>query len=140
MKILFDTNVYISYLLARGTRNEVKEGVEACFADPKIEVVVPQEVIDEIRRVVSEKEYLRLRITEESLAEFVTTIAFLGEVRPPLTDIASVSRDPDDDFLLAHSSREGVAYLVTGDDDLLSMGEIGSVKIVNMALLSEMLF
>ena len=67
----------------------MKEGVEACLADPNIEIVVPQEVIDEIQRVVSQEEYSRLRIPDESLAEFLETIAMLGEVRPPLTDIAS---------------------------------------------------
>lgn len=139
MKILFDTNVFISFLLAKGTRNRVKEGVEACIADPNIEIVVPQEVIDEIERVASEKEYLRLRIPEESLAEFLATIPFLGKVRPPLPDITSISRDPKDDFLLAQSRREGVEYLVTGDDDLLSMGEIGTVKIVNITRLCEIL-
>ena len=140
MKILFDTNVFISFLLARGTRNRIKEGVEACIADPGIEIVVPQEVIDEIERVVSEKEYLRSRIPEESLAEFLATIALLGKVCPALADIPFISRDPKDDFLFAQSSRENVEYLVTGDDDLLSMGEIGTVKIVNMAQLCEILF
>jgi len=140
MKILFDTNVFISYLLAKGTRNDVIEAVEACLKDPDIEIVVPQEVIDEIKRVVSKKEYLRLRITEESLADFLKAIETLGEIRPPLTDTASISRDPDDDFLLAHSNREGAAFLVTGDDDLLSLGGFGSVEIVNISRLSKKLF
>ncbi len=34
MKILLDTNVFISYLLAKGTRNKVMEAVEACLKDP----------------------------------------------------------------------------------------------------------
>jgi len=140
MKLLFDTNVFISFLLARGTRNRIKEGVEACIADPSIEIVVPQEVIDEIERVVSEKEYLRSRIPEESLAEFLETIPMLGKIRPALADIPSISRDPKDDFLLAQSSREDVEYLVTGDDDLLSMGELGTVKIVTIARMCEILF
>lgn len=137
MKILFDTNVFISFLLARGTRNRIKEGVEACIADPSIEIVVPQEVIDEIERVVSEKEYLRSRIPEESLAEFLETIPLPGKICPALADIPFISRDPKYDFLLAQSRREGVEYLVTGDDDLLSMGEIGTVKIVNISRLCE---
>lgn len=139
MKILFDTNVFISYLLARGTKNRVKVGVEACIADPNIEIVVPQEVIDDIARVASEKAYLRSRIPKESLAEFPATIPLPGKVRPPLTDIPSISRDQRDDFLLAQSSLEGAAYLVTGDDDLLSMGEVGTIKMVKIARLCEIL-
>ena len=139
MKILLDTNVFISYLLAKGTRNKVMEAVEACLTDPEVEIVVPQEVIDEIKRVVADKEYLRSRITEESLADFLKAIATLGEIRPPLTDIASISRDRDDDFLLAHSIGEGVEYLVTGDDDLLSLGGVGSVEIMTISRLSDML-
>lgn len=140
MKIPFDTNVFISYLLAKGTRNDVMEAVETCLAAPGIEIVVPQEVIAEIKRVVSDKSYLRLRINEETLADFLKAIETLGKICPPLTDIAYISRDRDDDFLLAHAKREDVEFLVTGDDDLLSLGGLGSVEIVNISRLSEILF
>ena len=66
MRIILDTNVYVSYLLVRNRRRKVTDVVEACLTDSKIELLVPQEIIDEISRVVVEKDYLRSRIPQES--------------------------------------------------------------------------
>jgi putative PIN family toxin of toxin-antitoxin system len=40
-------------------------------------------------------------------------------------------RDPDDDSLLGSAAAGGVEYLVTGDDDLLSLGQYQEVAIVD---------
>ena len=69
MMVLLDTNVFISFLLARGSRTDVADVVRVGLMDTEIELIVPQEVIDVIERVVGEKEYLQAGTSTQALAE-----------------------------------------------------------------------
>ena len=57
------------FLLARGSRTDVADVVRLGLMDTEIELIVPQEVIDVIERVVGEKEYLQAGISTQALAE-----------------------------------------------------------------------
>lgn len=48
--------------------------------------------------------------------------------------IPEVIRDSKDDSLLAYALVGRVDYLVTGDDDLLSLKEVGGLKIVKPSM------
>jgi len=50
MKVLLDTNVYISYLLAGSSSRAVVAIVESCLIDPDIELIVPAELLDELHQ------------------------------------------------------------------------------------------
>ena len=52
-------------------------------------------------------------------------------VAAPHAPLPGVSRDPDDDYLLGCAEAGGADYLVTGDDDLLSVGRYRAVVIVD---------
>ena len=43
----------------------------------------------------------------------------------------AVVRDPKDDYLIAHAVMGQADYLVTGDDDLLSLGRIDTIRILS---------
>jgi putative PIN family toxin of toxin-antitoxin system len=49
-------------------------------------------------------------------------------VRAP--EVSRVARDPDDDAVLAAAVVGGVAMIVTGDGDLLALGEHHGIRIV----------
>ena len=46
-------------------------------------------------------------------------------------EIPPVSRDPKDDYLLAYGLVGGADYLVTGDEDLLTLRDVEGLKIVS---------
>ena len=69
MMVLLDTNVFIGFLLARGSRTDVADVVRVGLMDTEIELIVPQEVIDVIELVVGKKEYLQAGISTQALAE-----------------------------------------------------------------------
>ena len=95
--------------------------MEACLTDSKIELLVPQEIIDEISRVVVEKDYLRSRIPQESQEGLLSALREATTILVSRLEYDPISRDRDDDFLLAHGLAEAVDLIVTGDDDLLSL-------------------
>ena len=48
-----------------------------------------------------------------------------------LSSRCQACRDPDDDYLLGCAAAGGMEYLVTGDDDLPSVGQYREVAIVD---------
>ena len=62
-------------------------------------------------------------LVEEELLPFIETVK-----GPPL--IAPIVRDPDDAKFIACAVTAGVRWLVSGDDDLLSLHRVKSVEIL----------
>lgn len=61
----------------------------------------------------------------------VDVLSEVSEIVPRITtEIPAVTRDPKDDYLLAYALVGQVDYLVTGDRDLLVLGQVEHTKIV----------
>jgi putative PIN family toxin of toxin-antitoxin system len=140
MRILFDTNVFISYLLPTKRSEKVEKiqrVIEAGF-EGKYTFVVPQELLDEMKKKISEKDYLVKHITKGDAEEFISLFSEIAECLPPIKEeIPAVSRDSKDDYLLAYAVVGECDYLVSGDDDLLELKQIGELKIVSPAVFYE---
>jgi predicted nucleic acid-binding protein len=67
-------------------------------------------------------------------------LARIGKVfTGPLPDIGPACRDPDDDHVIVLAVATGTNTIVTGDNDLLSLGEFQTIRIVTArAFLSRM--
>ena len=119
MRAVVDVNVLISGVLsAKGASAEILRASR----DGLFELVVSELLLAELTRALSYPE-LRKRIPPEKAAAFVNWIRDHGTLaEDPASPPPVGSRDPDDDYLLALAiSRR--AYLVTGDHDLLVLGD-----------------
>ena len=63
------------------------------------------------------------------LEEWMTSHCTMVEIG----EIPSRCRDPKDDFLLELAVQSNAIYLVSGDEDLLELGQIGDCKIMTYA-------
>lgn len=131
MKVILDANIYISYLLVRHPGRIITDVVEACLANSDIKIIFPQELRAELIETVQRKPYLRTHINPEAMDSLLQSLTSIAFVPTPLGELLSLSRDPKDDYLLAHGLLESVDYLVTGDDDLLSLRKIDALNIVS---------
>lgn len=136
IRALFDTNIYISYLLPSKEGNTVERIVQAAF-DELFTLLMAQEIANEFSRTIAGKKYLAQRIPKEAAEELIQAILEVAEIIPAIsTDptapskLPAVSRDVKDDYLLAYAVVGQADYLVSGDADLLSLREIESMKIV----------
>lgn len=131
MKVLLDTNVFISALLTPDTQSPSIEIVKAA-TEKKFTLLVVEELLDELVKKLIKKPYLRERITAFQ-AEWLVKILhkFATQSVTPITEKISIARDPKDDYLLAYAVVGKADYLVTGDEDLLVLKKIGKVKIVS---------
>ncbi len=110
MKVFFDTNVLVSALTTRGVCAEVvEEALGRC------EVVVDQVVLEELRRVLTD----RMAVDAERVSRVVAFFArFLTqrELEPPLAFGLS---DPADERIVAAAAAAKADLLVTGDREIL---------------------
>ena len=139
MRVLFDTNIFISYLLIPGQAGVIREIVKAAVLG-QFTLLLPEAILFELAQKVEQKPYLANRITAEELHTFATLITAIAEEIPKIeAEIPAVTRDPKDDYLLAYALVGQADYLVSGDDDLLSLIEIEGVKIINPRSFRELL-
>ena len=130
MRVLLDTNILISYLLTPHQSSPISQIVRAGVLG-EFDLLFPEELLNELARKVHEKKYLSERITPTQFKELVDILSEVSETIPRITgQIPAVTRDPKDDYLLAYALVGQADYLVTGDDDLLSLGQVDDVRIV----------
>lgn len=119
MRAVVDVNVLISGVLsAKGAPAEV---LRAC-RDGEFELVVSEMLLCELERTLTYPK-LRKRIPPEKAMAYVNWVRDHGSVaEDPAAPPALASPDPNDDYLLALAI-DRRAYLVTGAQDLLVLGD-----------------
>jgi putative PIN family toxin of toxin-antitoxin system len=122
MRVFLDTNVLASAAATRGLCADVLREVFACH-----ELVVCAQVLDELDRILGAKFGIHHDLIDDfiSLLQQDTILAAPG--RTP--DIKL--RDKDDLCILAAAGVGKAEVFVTGDKELLSLGHVGSLKILS---------
>jgi hypothetical protein len=90
------------------------------------EYVVDDNILGEVERALRTK----FRLPEPRVLEAVALLRGTGRWVDAVPLPAPVSRDPDDDSILALAKASGSRLIVTGDDDLLVLNPWEDVEIV----------
>lgn len=140
MRVIIDTNVLISYLVQPGHEGAVGAVVQAAL-EGRFTLLMPQAVLDEVDVTVRGKPRLSKRIPIRDLELFTGLIGqfseHIDEIKEPFP---AVTRDRNDDYLLAYARVAAADYLVTGDKDLLVLqGQISGLEIVTPSDFVEIL-
>ena len=97
-------------------------------------MLLPEALLDEIVVTVRSHQHLRARITAEDLEVFARLISREAEGISKIEDpIPPVTRDREDDYLIAYALVGRADYLVSGDKDLLVLDPLGDLRIVDPA-------
>lgn len=134
IRAVLDTNVLVVAVLSS---SGAPARLLAAWRDGAFELVVTPTLLDELTRVLAHPKIAQ-RIGPVRAERYVALIAagaeHVADVTEPPPGLRS--RDPDDDHLLAIAV-EARAHLVTGDDDLLTVG--GGLPIVAPAAFEALL-
>jgi len=127
MRVVLDTNVFVSATLIRGgNEDRVLRG----FQRGRFDLVISPPILEEIGRVLF---YARLRKkqwpAEEEIRALIRYVAEASFLAPGRLNVA-ICRDPEDNKFLAAALEAGARYLVSGDKDLLDLGSHSGVDIV----------
>lgn len=123
VKVIFDTNVWISFLIGKRL-SKIKRHI----SEGKITIVTSDQLLTEIKTVTS-REKLKKYFPKESvieLIELLETIAQKYEVQSK----HFINRDPKDNFLLDLIECSKANFLVTGDKDLLEHNPFQTAQIL----------
>lgn len=127
MKVIIDSNVWISFLL--GFQKELMYGI---LTNENMLVFVCPELMHEIDDVASRAK-ISNRISEEDIEQLFRLIrAYCTNTqieRHSATDI----RDAKDLYLLSLAETVDANYIVTGDKDLLVLKDIRGTRILSPA-------
>ncbi len=121
MIVVLDTNVIVAAMVAKGLCHEVVvRGLGSCT------VATSQPLLDELEQTLRAKFALG-----PAGAAFLEQLRLRVRIVEPAPLDAPVSRDADDDVVLATAVAAGAALIVTGDQDLLVIGRYGGIEIVS---------
>ncbi len=139
LRVLIDTNVLVSYLLTPDPQGTIPSIITAAF-EGKYTLLISEALLTELASTIRGRKQLAKRISVGQAEKFFEVLKVIAEPLPEIGEpIPSVTRDPKDDYLLAYALLGRADYLVTGDDDLLVLGEIEGVKIMPPAEFREIL-
>jgi len=122
LKVVIDTNVYISSLLFKGKAREV---YDICISNT--DVFISGFIVAELSYKLSNK----FSIPSKAVKEIIKSILSVVEVAEINTKLPNVCRDIDDNEILQLCESISADFLVTGDKDLLILKKYKSTRIVD---------
>jgi len=123
VRVFLDTNVIVAAFATRGLCADVFRLVLA-----EHELLVSPALIEEVTRTLTKKIRVPDPVVREIVA-FLRAAASTVEGAPERPPIAV--RDPDDLVILGEALSGGADVLVTGDKDLLVLGKVGALRILD---------
>lgn len=118
MRIVIDLNVFVSAIIARGAPADLIRRVDA----GKATVVVCPRLLNELSEVLLRPKFSQF-VEVHEVDSFLARLRENTDERHDPVDVAAISRDPDDDYLVALAVDAEADALVTGDRDLLDLGD-----------------
>jgi putative PIN family toxin of toxin-antitoxin system len=126
LRIVFDTNVYISGFAAPGSKSSLALQLAARGV---FELVVSPAILAELRRKLSEPKF---GFSKPELDDADRDIGEIATVVEPELELAVLDDDPDN-RVLECAVAAGAAAIVTGDKELLSLKNYEGVGIMTVA-------
>lgn len=136
IRAVFDTNLLVSYLLTH--RPPIATLIDHHLAQDDFVLVTAPELLAELERVLVYPKLQRY-YTDDERTRFVALVMALSEVVDLPETIPRVSRDPDDDQVIACAVVGEADVIISGDDDLLNLEQVGNMPILTAAQFLELL-
>jgi len=137
-KAVFDSTILVSAFLTPA-------GVSAALLQQArggaFQLYLAEDIIDEVQHTLLEYERIRRRhpYSNEEVREFCAMLRVVARPVRDLPGLTGVSRDPKDDVIIACALKARAQYLVTRDDDLLSLGTYRRIQMITPEAFSEFL-
>jgi len=128
MKVVFDTNIWLSGIFWKGEASKV---IESCI-NKKIEIIITNEILTEIIEVLN-KELKFQRFIEnrkQSVEDLITTILSFSTLIKTTSKINLIKDHLQDNIILEAALDGNSDYIVSYDKHVLNMLEFREIKII----------
>jgi uncharacterized protein len=122
MRLVIDTNVLIAAFISHGVCNEL---FEHCVLNH--DVVLSKFILDELKDKLTNK----YKFTTREANAVVILLKSRCPIVATQTLPSPVSRDPDDDNVIATAISGNCECIITGDKDLLDLKKAGDILIIS---------
>ena len=126
VRAVIDTNVLVSGILVA---EEPPRQVLDAWLDGRFTLVTSPYQLEEVTHVLAYPRIAeRIRLKPAELATILSGLMTLAVVTPGQLQRPGVTRDPKDDAIVACAEEGEADYIVSGDLDLLSLGETRGIR------------
>jgi uncharacterized protein len=130
VRIVADTNTVLSGLLWQGSPRQLIDLARG----RAFTLLTSTALLAELAEVIGRAKFAaRVHDAGLAAAELVEDYARLAEIVVPASFPELVSRDPDDDLVLATALAAEASLIVSGDRDLLVLGTFRDIRILDAA-------
>lgn len=127
MKVIIDTNLWISFLIGRQTQL-----VRRMLTDVRFDVFVCDCLVEEIRDVAT-RDKIRKYVSLTDVEDLISIIHAFCQFAVIEAEVSqSAVRDPKDLYLLSLAETVGADYIVSGDADLTDLGQHKHTRILKL--------
>ena len=127
VRVVLDTNVYISGLLWTGMPHTLLRSAET----GNLVLIATPAIVEEVREVLARPKFAaRITTLNTSVGELTESLLSRVEIIQEPKVAPVVPRDPDDDKFIACAVASRVRWLISGDEHLLSLGRYKAIRLV----------
>ena len=129
MKLVLDTNVWLSGIFWEGEASKIIEKTEK----KNIQILISENILSEIVNVLNkeskfQKYILNLKLSVEEILRTILSISDLIETK---TKLDLIKADPKDNIILEVALDGKAEYIISYDNHLLNMIEFRGIKIIS---------
>ena len=123
LKVVLDTNIYVSSIFWRGNPHKIVE----LALDKKIKIFTSVEILQELEKVLRRD----FQEPDEMIHRQISLIFEYADIIKTTVKVNVVKEDPEDNKIIECAVSCNANYIVTGDRHLLDIKEFRGTKIVN---------
>ena len=137
IRAVLDTNVLISSLIA--TQGHPHR-LFVAWQKGEFTLITSEYLLQELQHVLTYPRIVkRLPLRDAELAVLLITLAETAVIVPPPPPLPGVTCDPKDDPVVACAVAGNADYVVSGDQDILTLNVYGAVRMVTPAQFVQLL-
>ena len=133
MKVILDTNIWISFLIGHQTQL-----IRKILSDVRLDVCVCDSLIAEIKDVAG-RDKIRKYINSSDVEDLMAIIYAFCQFTVIQQESESDIRDPKDLYLLSLAETIGADFIVSGDNDLTDLKQHMGTKMIKLADFKSMM-
>ena len=123
MKIVLDTNVFISGIFFSGPPSQILKA----WRDQKIKIVLSREILNEYQRAAEE---LSKKFSSIDIDPIIELLTIYGEIVDTEGISGSICEDPNDNMFIECAIASNSKVIISGDKHLLKLSSYQEISVV----------
>ena len=125
LKVVLDSNILISALISKGVAHDFIYKL----INKDVQIVISDYIVTEVNEVLTRKKFQDKQILY-TLWNLIQKDVTIVKIKSTITKV--ILRDPKDHPILQTAIKSKAEFIITGDEDLLSLKSWGKIIITNM--------